>query len=67
MQQALGVEFSKAYLKLKHGEWNSYCSQFTAWSTRPRSTFDNVSAALRLFPRSSRSAVFSIDDREGAR
>jgi len=31
LQQALGVEFSKAYLKLKQGEWNSYCAQFTAW------------------------------------
>lgn len=30
LQQALGTEFSKAYLKLKQGEWNSYCSQFTA-------------------------------------
>ena len=31
VQQALGIEFSNAYLKLKQGEWNSYCSQFTAW------------------------------------
>lgn len=28
---ALGRDFSMAYLKLKHGEWNTYCSQFTAW------------------------------------
>jgi hypothetical protein len=31
LQQALGLEFSAAYLKLKHGEWNTYCSQFTEW------------------------------------
>ncbi|MHA7971896.1 type III glutamate--ammonia ligase [Rhizobium sp. CAU 1783] len=31
LQGALGTEFSAAYLKLKHGEWNTYCSQFTAW------------------------------------
>jgi len=31
LQAALGVDFSAAYLKLKHGEWNAYCSQFTAW------------------------------------
>ncbi|QRM53937.1 type III glutamate--ammonia ligase [Sinorhizobium sp. BG8] len=31
LQQALGTEFSAAYLKLKHGEWNTYCSQFTPW------------------------------------
>jgi len=27
----LGDEFSSAYLKLKMGEWNSYCAHFTAW------------------------------------
>ena len=27
----LGAEFSSAYLKLKFGEWNSYCAHFTAW------------------------------------
>ncbi len=27
----LGAEFSSAYLKLKLGEWNSYCAHFTAW------------------------------------
>jgi len=27
----LGAEFSSAYLKLKQGEWNSYCAHFTAW------------------------------------
>jgi glutamine synthetase type III len=31
LQAALGPEFSAAYLKLKHGEWNAYCGQFTAW------------------------------------
>ncbi|MCW1843730.1 type III glutamate--ammonia ligase [Prosthecomicrobium hirschii] len=31
LQAALGTEFSAAYLKLKHGEWQSYCSHFTAW------------------------------------
>jgi glutamine synthetase type III len=31
LQAALGADFSSAYLKLKHGEWNSYCSQFTTW------------------------------------
>jgi glutamine synthetase len=31
LQEALGREFSAAYLKLKQGEWNTYCSQFTEW------------------------------------
>jgi len=31
LQAALGADFSAAYLKLKHGEWNAYCGQFTAW------------------------------------
>ncbi|PJN96727.1 type III glutamate--ammonia ligase [Amaricoccus sp. HAR-UPW-R2A-40] len=31
LQQVLGTEFSTAYLKLKHQEWNTYCAQFTAW------------------------------------
>ncbi|TPQ51519.1 type III glutamate--ammonia ligase [Prosthecomicrobium hirschii] len=31
LQAALGTEFSAAYLKLKHGEWQSYCNHFTAW------------------------------------
>ncbi|PSH65727.1 type III glutamate--ammonia ligase [Phyllobacterium brassicacearum] len=31
LQVALGTEFSSAYLKLKHSEWNAYCSQFTEW------------------------------------
>jgi glutamine synthetase len=31
LKTALGSEFSDAYLKLKHSEWNSYCGHFTAW------------------------------------
>ena len=31
LKQAIGSEFSAAYLKLKHQEWNSYCSHFTQW------------------------------------
>jgi glutamine synthetase len=31
LRAALGTEFSDAYLKLKHREWNTYCAQFTAW------------------------------------
>jgi glutamine synthetase len=29
----MGEEFSSAYLKLKHQEWNSYCSHFSRWET----------------------------------
>ncbi|MBO0663981.1 type III glutamate--ammonia ligase [Jiella sp. MQZ9-1] len=28
---ALGSEFSAAYCKLKHDEWNRYCQHFTTW------------------------------------
>jgi glutamine synthetase len=31
LKQAIGPEFSEAYLKLKHQEWNAYCSHFTQW------------------------------------
>jgi glutamine synthetase len=31
LKEALGPEFATAYVKLKRDEWNSYCSQFTAW------------------------------------
>jgi glutamine synthetase len=31
LQAALGNAFSAAYIKLKQGEWNTYCAQFTAW------------------------------------
>ena len=27
----MGEEFSAAYLKLKHREWNSYVSHFSSW------------------------------------
>jgi glutamine synthetase len=31
LQSLMGNEFSAAYLKLKHREWNAYCSHFTEW------------------------------------
>jgi glutamate---methylamine ligase len=31
MNEALGGEFVSAYLKLKSGEWNSYCGHLTQW------------------------------------
>jgi glutamine synthetase len=31
VKDALGQEFSAAYLKLKHAEWDSFCAQFTPW------------------------------------
>ena len=31
LKDAMGTEFSAAYLKLKHGEWNAYASHFTQW------------------------------------
>ena len=31
LQDALGREFSTAYLKLKHEEWGAYCAQLTPW------------------------------------
>ena len=31
LKAALGGEFSQAYLKLKHAEWNSYAAHFTQW------------------------------------
>jgi glutamine synthetase len=31
LKEALGLEFSSAYLKLKQAEWNSYASHFTQW------------------------------------
>jgi glutamine synthetase type III len=31
LKAALGNEFSEAYLKLKHNEWNAYASHFTEW------------------------------------
>jgi len=31
LKTAMGDEFSKAFLKLKHNEWNSYVSHFSEW------------------------------------
>ncbi len=31
LKQAMGHEFSAAFVKLKHQEWNSYASHFTQW------------------------------------
>ncbi|ANL49653.1 glutamine synthetase 3 (plasmid) [Rhizobium phaseoli] len=31
LKASIGSEFSAAYLKLKHREWNAYCSHFTEW------------------------------------
>ncbi|MDR6665800.1 type III glutamate--ammonia ligase [Rhizobium sp. 1399] len=31
LKAAIGTEFSAAYLKLKHQEWNAFCSHFTQW------------------------------------
>ncbi len=31
LQDALGREFSAAFLKLKHREWDSFCGHFTDW------------------------------------
>jgi len=31
LKQAMGLEFSAAFIKLKHQEWNAYASHFTQW------------------------------------
>ena len=31
LKEALGLEFSNAFLKLKHEEWTSFCSHFSSW------------------------------------
>ena len=31
LKQAMGTDFSAAYLKLKHAEWNAYAAHFTEW------------------------------------
>jgi glutamine synthetase len=31
LTEALGPEFSAAYVKLKTNEWNSYCRHLTQW------------------------------------
>ncbi len=33
LKAMLGAEFSAAYLKLKHQEWDSYMAHFTGWET----------------------------------
>jgi glutamine synthetase len=33
LKAMMGEEFSSAYLKLKHQEWNSYCSHLSKWET----------------------------------
>jgi glutamine synthetase type III len=33
LKSMMGDEFSSAYLKLKHQEWNSYASHFSKWET----------------------------------
>ncbi len=33
LKAMLGAEFSAAYLKLKHREWDSYMAHFTGWET----------------------------------
>ncbi|MBL0374936.1 type III glutamate--ammonia ligase [Rhizobium sp. KVB221] len=31
LKRLMGTEFSSAFLKLKHQEWNAFCSHFTDW------------------------------------
>ena len=31
LHEALGSEFSNAYVKIKHAEWTSYCQHLTQW------------------------------------
>ena len=31
LKTAMGEEFSKAYLKMKHNEWLDFCAHFSAW------------------------------------
>jgi glutamine synthetase len=31
LKAAMGEEFSAAYLKMKHSEWNDFCSHFSDW------------------------------------
>ncbi|MCX7646659.1 MAG: type III glutamate--ammonia ligase [Rhodobacteraceae bacterium] len=33
LKAMLGAEFSAAYLKLKHQEWDSFCAHFSRWET----------------------------------
>ena len=34
LKSMMGEEFSAAFLKLKHKEWNDYCGHFSAWETQ---------------------------------
>ena len=34
LKSMMGEEFSSAFLKLKHKEWNDYCGHFSAWETQ---------------------------------
>lgn len=34
LKEAMGTEFSAAYLKLKHLEWNDFCTHFSEWERR---------------------------------
>jgi glutamine synthetase len=31
LKEAMGAEFSEAFVTLKEREWNSYCHHFTQW------------------------------------
>lgn len=31
LMAAMGYDFSRSYLKLKHKEWNSFVSRFSRW------------------------------------
>jgi glutamine synthetase len=31
LKSAMGDEFSAAYLKMRHQEWNDYCTHFSDW------------------------------------
>lgn len=31
LKETMGQEFSAAYLKMKHEEWNDYASHFSSW------------------------------------
>ena len=31
LKASMGAEFSAAYLKMKHQEWNDFCSHFSSW------------------------------------
>ena len=31
LKQAMGTEFSAAYLKMKRQEWDDFCNHFSSW------------------------------------